>query len=572
MSKPWRERIIDAFSQKVYDMVIPSNHFLRRVNQAVDLAFINPLCESKYKQSQAGRRAEAPECLFRALLVMILYQIPFETSLVQEIGLNLAYRWFCGLGLGERVFDHSLFYVLRKRLGIALFEQILTHIVEQCFEHNLLGNGWVFYDTTDIEAAATRYTPYERAVITARAVIRLLDQHPVDAGADPSQPPAHASPALRRLVAEIAQEVAGAKARARAPIVRKVEQLTQQATTAAAVDAEPPTLQVVMPAPAAAQALTPPPAPTTITVEATVEPLPRLERAAAILAERLPVTVSTDPQVLKAALTQLHQDMPRACGDPDARIGHTSKGESFCGYWSGNMVDGQYGVITATHLEQGNCYAPTGLVASGVAAQHVERVGAPPHQAALDAAFDHPEVRAHLAQEWASTTTFIHPAPLPTPPSGVAGLEAFTLTALNELRCPYPSVKPEDTVMRLVRCDADGTHHYVGQHCASCPRRTQCTTKAHGPRSVTLNPETHRQRLTNVLLAQLEDHRAAMKKRFAYAEAPYGHGKRHHRWGKAPYRSWVMNKIFNVLVVIVHNIEKIVRYAPIERQKRLAMA
>ncbi len=168
MAKPWRERIIDAFSQKVYDMVIPANHFLRRVNQEVDLSFINPLCEPKYKQSKAGRRAEAPERLFRALLIMIMYQIPFETSLTREIGLNLAYRWFCGLGLGERVFDHSLFYVLRKRLGFELFEQILTRIVEQCFEHHLIGNHWAFYDTTDIEAAATRYTPYERAVIIAR--------------------------------------------------------------------------------------------------------------------------------------------------------------------------------------------------------------------------------------------------------------------------------------------------------------------------------------------------------------------------------------------------------------------
>jgi hypothetical protein len=151
-------------------------------------------------------------------------------------------------------------------------------------------------------------------------------------------------------------------------------------------------------------------------------------------------------------------------------------------------------------------------------------------------------------------------------------MEAFTLTVTNELRCAYPSLKPEDRVMKLVRCDADGTHHYAGQHCAECPVRAQCTTKANGPRTVTLNPEMHRQRLVNVLLAQLEEHRTAMKKRFAYAEAPYGHGKRYHRWGKAPYRSGWMNKIFNVLVVIVHNIEKIVRYAPLERRKRLALA
>jgi transposase len=586
MGKPWRERIIDAFSQKVYDLVIPKDHFLRRVNEEVDFSFINPLCESKYKQGKAGRRAEAPERLFRALFIMIRYAIPFETCLTREIALNLAYRWFCGLGIGEPVFDHSLFYVLRKRLGVEWFEQILTRIVEQCFEHNLIGNAWAFYDTTDIEAAATRYSPYERAVIIARAVIRLLEQHPAEAGDDPSQPPNQVSPALRRLVAEIAQEVAGAKERAREPIVRKVEQLTQQATTAAEVTAALLTPQAATSAPGvAAPALMPQAVPIAevsaepLTLptaappaESTAASLPHLERAALALAEQQPVPVKPEPQALQAALIQLHDAMPRTRGDADARLGHTSKGEMFCGYWSGNIVDGKYGVITATHLEQGNCYAPSGLVDSKVAEQHVERVGAPPQQAALDAAFDHPDVREHLAQKWSCTTTFIHPAPLPKPASGILGLEAFTLTETNELRCSYPSLKPEDRVMKLVRCDAEGTHHYVGQHCAQCPVRARCTTKANGRRTVALNPEMHRQRLTNALLAQLEDHRSAMKKRFAYAEAPYGHGKRFHRWGKAPYRSWIMNKIFNLLVVIVHNIEKSVRYAPIERRKRLALA
>lgn len=268
-----REHLIDKFSQTVFDLVIPADHFLRRVNQIVDLSFINPLCADRYKAGPAGRRAEAPECLFRALLVMMFYQIPFETTLVQEIRLNLAYRWFCGIAIGEAVFDHSLFYVIRKRLGAALFEQILTRLVEQCVTHHLIGNAWAFYDTTDIEAAATRYTPYERAVIIARAVIRLLEQ-PVAGEPDPTQPPAQARPALRRLVAEIAQEVAGAKARAREPIVAKVEQPSQPVTNPA--------------------------------------PRPQLERAAQDLVEQLsqPVTTPTALPRLEPAAPDLWNTIP----------------------------------------------------------------------------------------------------------------------------------------------------------------------------------------------------------------------------------------------------------------------
>jgi hypothetical protein len=139
-----------------------------------------------------------------------------------------------------------------------------------------------------------------------------------------------------------------------------------------------------------------------------------------------------------------------------------------------------------SHLEAGNRYAPDGLVDSGVAAQHVERVGAPPQQAALDAAFDHPDVRDHLAKTWPSTTTFIHPAPLPQPVQDVFGMEAFTLTQANELLCPNPTLKPEAAVMRVVRTDGDGLCVYAGRACDDCPMRPQCTTKVSGPRTVTL--------------------------------------------------------------------------------------
>lgn len=552
MSKPWHVHLIDRFSQSVYDLVIPRDHFLCRVNQSVDLSFINALCAETYKASAAGRRAEAPEVLFRALLLMILYQIPFETVLVQEIRLNLAYRWFCGLGIGERVFDHSLFYVVRKRLGAARFEQILTRIVEQCVAQNLIGNEWAFYDTTAITAAATRYSPYERAVIIARALIRLLEQ-PAQGEVDPTQPPAQARPALQRHIAELAYEVVGAKAGAQAAIVEKVMQLsTAEQAVPASAEILPP---AAIPAAEPHDALVP---------LAPAEPRPAvaaLEQAAQGLATQAPLTCATEPAALRAALAELHAVMPRGPGDPDARFGRTSKGGSFYGYWSGTVVDGKHGVITATHLEPGDTYAPKGLTESPVIAQHVARTGAAPTSAALDAAFDDDAVRTHCANLWPATTVYIHPKPLPRPPGGVFGFEQFTLTANDEVRCPYPSRKPEETVLRLVRTESNGTRHYVGRHCAACPWHASCTTSP-GPRTLTVNPEAHRARVRRALEAQSPEHRAALKRRFAYAEAPFGHGKRHHRWGKAAYQSIGMNRIFNVLVVIAHDIEKLVRYAP----------
>jgi hypothetical protein len=61
-----------------------------------------------------------------------------------------------------------------------------------------------------------------------------------------------------------------------------------------------------------------------------------------------------------------------------------------------------------------------------------------------------------------------------------------------------------------------------------------------------------------------------MKRLFAFIEPVFGHGKTYHRWGKAPYRGLRMNRIFNLLVA--WNIGKLVRYAQIERQRRLALS
>jgi transposase len=122
----WRIRPLDQLSQTVYELVVWSTHYLRRLDREVDFSFINELCAPYYKNgtAQGGRPAEEPERVFRALLLMVLYGIPFETVLAREIGVNLAFRWFLRLGLVERVFDHSLLYVVRTRLGEAVFEQI----------------------------------------------------------------------------------------------------------------------------------------------------------------------------------------------------------------------------------------------------------------------------------------------------------------------------------------------------------------------------------------------------------------------------------------------------------------
>lgn len=532
----WRKRVIDEMSQQVYELVIWPEHFLRRVNAEVDFSFINELCAPAYHNgsSQGGRAAEAPERIFRALLLLVLYGLPSETCLVREIGVNLAFRWFCGLGLGERVFDHSLFYVVRQRLGVARFEQVLARIFQQCMEQGLVSHEWAFYDMTAIEASATVYTPYERAVILARAVWRLLESGPVmPAGGDPNQPLAEAEGNLKRLVAEVAKEVVQAKQSRVVNIERGMEQLAKKQ-------------------------------------EQPAQSLGQREGVARQLSQGQEQPTNLSRQAIKTVMEAMKERMPHAKGDQTARVGRVKKGEYFCGYLSGIMIDGKYNIIGATHLEPGNAFQAHALLNSGVAEVYKINAGQAPAQAAFDAAFGYPGVVLHLAQLWPQSQVFVEPHPPPPlrPEQRQIFLaDQFTLLEDDRLLCPNTALPESQRQMRVQARRQDGTLEYAGQGCANCGLRSQCTTKKNGPRIIKLHPQQYRIGQAMQAQAKTPEHKAALRQRMASIEPVFGHGKHHHRWGKALYRSLEMNRIFNCLMAIGLDIEKLVRYAPRERQR-----
>lgn len=84
--------------------LIPENHLLRKIDGMVSFDFIYGLLAPYY--SATGRPSVDPVSMFKMLLVGYLYGIKSERRLVQEVQLNIAYRWFCGFELGEKIPDH----------------------------------------------------------------------------------------------------------------------------------------------------------------------------------------------------------------------------------------------------------------------------------------------------------------------------------------------------------------------------------------------------------------------------------------------------------------------------------
>ena len=91
---------------------VPDDHLLRRIDPFLDLSEIRASLQSHY--SQFGRPSVDPELMIRMLVIGYCLGIRSERRLCEEVHLNLAYRWFCRLGLEARVPDHSTFSLNRN--------------------------------------------------------------------------------------------------------------------------------------------------------------------------------------------------------------------------------------------------------------------------------------------------------------------------------------------------------------------------------------------------------------------------------------------------------------------------
>ena len=121
--------------QEGYEMVlleelVPVNHPLRKIARAVDFSFIHDLCAPLYSPDN-GRPAVEPEVLFKMLFIGYLYGIKSETRLVEDIECNVAYRWFLGLSLTDKVPNHATISINRVRrfrdnnIAEQIFDEIL---------------------------------------------------------------------------------------------------------------------------------------------------------------------------------------------------------------------------------------------------------------------------------------------------------------------------------------------------------------------------------------------------------------------------------------------------------------
>ncbi len=511
----WKGLCIDALTWMLFLLKVPVDHELVALCQVIPWAEINRIGAEEYDNAHGGRPAWAPAQMVAVLILMFLYGVPYESRTLAWVGENIIWCWFCGLSFFGNWPNRNALYDFRTRVGAACFEQILTLAVEACVQSGLVSNLLASFDLTSVVASGHRWSPYERAVILTKALIRYLELCRVEQQLEEPMPDV-----LRKLAAEVALEVLPHKALDRVQVERVVESAEQWESQPE--PQEPPWQEEV---------------------EQAVE--------AIYASGKRDLSLEGIGSTLSRAANKLLKLLPHTRGDLDARVGRTTNYTWFCGYLLGFMVDSAHHIITAVVLAGGN--AKQSRLFQPAMEAHRQRVGFP-EAVALDSAFDaktdvHDYVDKHGIEGHITSRDHASPANGGYGTDRLEWDEDFWI-----LRCP------NQTPLQAIGKAQKGRQTYVGTACHTCSRYEKCSPKGQGePKHFTLEPGTHRRWQENRKHCQTEEYKAAQDQRFV-EEGRFGLAKMNHHGAKAPYRSRDMNLIAGLMIATVMNYRVLARH------------
>jgi len=271
----WKAIGLDVLSWLLFLFKVPADHELVALWQTIPWPTINQLCAPRYRNAHGGRPAWAPAQMVAILMLMFSVWRRLRDAhsglAAGEHRLVLVLWLWLLWSLANRNALHDF----RQRVGAQLFEQVLTLAVSACVEAKLVSNLLVAFDLTSVVASGHRWSPYERAVILTKALIRYLELWLAE-----QQPEEPMPDALRQLAASVALEVLPHKALDHIKPQRVVESVDQWADE---VDGQKPPWQA--------------------TIETAVEEVHVAERATEEL------SLAARPETVSATLSQVAKNL-----------------------------------------------------------------------------------------------------------------------------------------------------------------------------------------------------------------------------------------------------------------------
>jgi len=138
------------------DEAVPGDHLVRKIRAVLDLSWVYAELAPHY--AEIGRPSIDPVLMIQMLIIGYVFAIRSERQICREVQVNLAYRWFCDLGLEDPIPDHSAFSRARNERfrESDIFRRIFERVVESCIEAGLVGGEGFAVDASLIEADANR--------------------------------------------------------------------------------------------------------------------------------------------------------------------------------------------------------------------------------------------------------------------------------------------------------------------------------------------------------------------------------------------------------------------------------
>ena len=139
------------------EAVVPDDHLVRAIARVLDLSWVRAELAPHY--SHIGRPSIDPVLMIRMLIVGYVFAIRSERALCREVQLNLAYRWFCGLGIEDSIPDHSAFSRARNERfrDSDIFRRVFERVVGACIAAGLVGGEGFAVDASLIQADANKH-------------------------------------------------------------------------------------------------------------------------------------------------------------------------------------------------------------------------------------------------------------------------------------------------------------------------------------------------------------------------------------------------------------------------------
>ena len=160
------------------DSLVPKDHLVRKLDKAIDLNFIRNRVAHLYCPDN-GRPALDPVVFFKLLLLGYLFGIRSERQLMRDVEVNVAYRWYIGYSLTQKVPDASTLSQTRRRRfsDNNIYQDIFEEIVRLAMQHKMVDGDIIYTDSTHLKANAnknkfTNQVAYE----STQSYLKELDQ------------------------------------------------------------------------------------------------------------------------------------------------------------------------------------------------------------------------------------------------------------------------------------------------------------------------------------------------------------------------------------------------------------